>query len=324
MITCKKKLMDYWSQLKSGFKTVDTLPVVSIIMNCFNSERYLREAIDSVYAQSFKDWEIIFWDNASTDRSAEIAQAYDERLKYFRSPKTTSLGEARNKALKMASGEYVAFLDCDDVYLPEKIALQVKLMNSHDYALCYGSTIVINSEGKCIAKRLMKESSGDVFKGLLNHYEVHMLSVMLRKSILDNLKLSFEVNLKYCPDYNLFMEIASRFSVGVVKEYIVKYRVHPGSLSSRTLHLAGEECQFTLDKITTRDLTVAKKYPNALKEAYGKVNYYDSINMINNRSYGKARKELRSVVFLRWEYTALYLLLCVNFPSRVLLRMLGR
>ena len=71
-------------------------PLVSVIVNCFNGERYLKEAIESVYAQSYDNWEIIFWDNASTDGSAKIAKSYDKKLKYFLAEKTVCLGEARN------------------------------------------------------------------------------------------------------------------------------------------------------------------------------------------------------------------------------------
>ena len=72
---------------------------VSVIMNCYNGEKYLNSAIDSIYNQTYLDWEIIFWDNASKDKSSSIALSYDSKLKYFKSKKTLSLGKARNKAL---------------------------------------------------------------------------------------------------------------------------------------------------------------------------------------------------------------------------------
>ena len=96
-------------------------PLVSVIMNCHNGERFLREAIDSVYAQTYSNWEIIFWDNVSTDDSSSIAQSYDNRLRYYLSEGFTSLGMARELAVQKSNGEYVAFLDCDDLWLPEKL-----------------------------------------------------------------------------------------------------------------------------------------------------------------------------------------------------------
>jgi glycosyltransferase involved in cell wall biosynthesis len=130
--------------------------LVSIIMNCYNSDRFLREAIESVYKQTYPNWEIIFWDNASTDDSANIAKSYDDRIKYHLAPETTPLGEARNLALKKASGEYIAFLDCDDVYMADKLEQQVGLMQSKGYVMCYGSVAIIDENGKLIKKDIVK------------------------------------------------------------------------------------------------------------------------------------------------------------------------
>ncbi len=89
--------------------------LISVVMNCYNGERFLRQAIESVIGQGWKNWELIFWDNQSTDRSAEIFRSYhDPRLKYFCARKHTFLSEARSLALKKASGDFYAFLDVDD------------------------------------------------------------------------------------------------------------------------------------------------------------------------------------------------------------------
>ena len=90
-------------------------PLVSVIINCFNGEKYLSEAINSVLLQTYKNWELIFWDNQSSDRSAEIALSYDDpRIKYFYASKHTLLYEARNQAIEKSKGEFIAFLDVDD------------------------------------------------------------------------------------------------------------------------------------------------------------------------------------------------------------------
>ena len=111
---------------------IENAPLISIIMNCYNGEKYLREAINSVYAQTYQNWEIIFWDNASNDTSGDIAKSYDSKLKYYYAKKNTKLYEARNYALDKCSGEYVAFLDCDDVWLTNKIQLQMQYIKSNN------------------------------------------------------------------------------------------------------------------------------------------------------------------------------------------------
>ena len=106
------------------------MPLVSIILNLRNGARFLREALDSMMSQTFQDWELIVWDDRSTDDSAQIVGEYrDPRIRYFLSPDETPLGEARNRAIRQATGEWLAFLDQDDVWLPTKIALTLEKMS---------------------------------------------------------------------------------------------------------------------------------------------------------------------------------------------------
>ena len=97
------------------------LPKVSIIMNCHNGEKYLKKSISSVINQTYKNWELIFWDNKSTDRSEKIFKDFkDKRLKYFRSNNYLKLYKARNNAIKKCRGKFIAFLDTDDWWLKKK------------------------------------------------------------------------------------------------------------------------------------------------------------------------------------------------------------
>lgn len=102
-------------------------PLVSVIMNCLNGEKYLREALDSVLNQSYQNFEIIFWDNLSTDSSKKIFHEYkDKRFKYFLGEKYSKLYEARNYAISKSSGEYIAFLDVDDLWGVDKLKRQIE------------------------------------------------------------------------------------------------------------------------------------------------------------------------------------------------------
>ena len=106
---------------------METAPLVSIVVNCYNGEQFLKEAINSIYTQTYSNWEIIFWDNVSTDDSATIAQSYDKRLKYHLAHQTTPLGKARALAAGKARGKYLAFLDCDDLWLDSKLENQIEI-----------------------------------------------------------------------------------------------------------------------------------------------------------------------------------------------------
>ncbi|MDC0992854.1 glycosyltransferase [Alphaproteobacteria bacterium] len=305
-------------------KELPRMPLVSVIINCYNGASYLKKAIDSVYAQSYENWEIIFWDNASTDDSKKIAQSYDERLKYYKSEENTPLGEARNFALSKANGKYIAFLDCDDLYLPQKLQLQVELLENSNFAMTYSGAITIDDKGRELRRILAKNVSGYVFSDLLFHYEINMQSVMLRKTILDKKTFSFNTSLRFCPDYNLFMRIAAEYNIGIVEDPLVMYRISSNSLSKQTVDIASNEMKFTLDEIFSEFPGLKLKYKKAVKAAYSKLDYYDAVSFIHKSNFFQARVNLKKVLFQRWEYLALYLILFLPCPKSLILRALNR
>ena len=297
---------------------------VSIIMNCYNGEKYLREAIDSVYAQSYKHWEIIFWDNASTDGTSQIAQSYDSRLRYFRAEVNTHLGPARNMALEKAKTTYIAFLDSDDIYLPHTLQRQVELMESADYGLVYAETLVIGEDGREIKRQKLRYSSGYILDKLLRRYEISMCSVMIRRSVIDEERLRFGEELQYCPEHNLFMKISAQHKIGVIHDPLVKYRWSSSSLSRKTRHLVSKEIKYTLDELQRLYPEAVNSCGDAMVAARAKLSYYDAINLINKGDYQAARSVLIPVVTCRWEFMALYLILFLPIPQPWLLRLLNR
>ena len=142
-------------------------------MNCYNGEKYLREAIESVLAQTFQNWELIFWDNQSIDQSANIFKSYkDPRLKYFLSPEHTDLGGGRAKAFQHLTGEFIAILDSDDLWEKEKLLKQMNLFDNSDRNLgfVYGrAEVIFNSEKN--TNFIFKEGhllhEGDIFGELV-------------------------------------------------------------------------------------------------------------------------------------------------------------
>lgn len=293
-------------------------------MNCYNSDQFLKEAIDSIYAQTYSNWEIIFWDNASTDDSAIIAKSYDYRLKYYLANETTPLGEARNLAIQKATGEYIAFLDCDDLYLPSKLEKQIQLMGNADYAMCYGSSLTIDCDGNSVRKTKVKNRSGYLFPDLLKHYEISMVSVMLRRSMLVDSGLFFLSNLQYSPDYNLFMNIAAVRNIAVVPDYVVKYRILTTSLSSKTMHVAPLEVKYTLDEIIEKFPEFINKFPSELKQAYAKVHYYKAVYYLFNKKRYQAALQVKKILFVRYEYFVIFCALLTPLPSTVILKLLRR
>ena len=282
--------------------------LVSIIMNCYNGQRFLKQAIDSVYAQDYDNWEIIFWDNASDDDSAKVANSYDKKLKYFLAPNNTSLGEARNIAIRKASGKYVAFLDCDDKYLPEKLTRQVNMMENNQCALCYGSVIVINEDGVQIRKNIVTDKHGHILDQLLLKYEINMQTVMIRRNILTENSLSFDTKLKFSPDYDLFMRIAAEHKICSLSNYLAEYRKVETSLTVKLLDHIAPEMEYTLKKLSSKS-NISSKMNDNFKVAFQMLYFYRSLPLIRSGQYLQARKNIFKSVKVKYRYIIYYLIL---------------
>ncbi len=278
-------------------------PLVSIIINCFNGEEYLREAMDSVYAQTFTNWEIIFWDNCSTDTSAEIAKSYGEKVIYYKAEINKPLGEARNYALAKANGKYLAFIDCDDIWSVDKLEKQVALMEKNpDFILCYSSIEYVYLNGDHFRDVHTIFNSGYIFKELLLQYDINILTAMIRKDLLIATGLNFDPFITASEEYCLFMQLASHYPIGVIKDIQAKYRINPESLTSKSLPRLGIERRYTLDQIVKNHPELKVKYAKEFKEAYARGNYYDARWHMSTKNKWTAFKCMIAIAHLSIRY----------------------
>jgi len=299
-------------------------PLVSIIMNCHNSARFLKEAIDSVYAQTYSNWEIVFWDNASTDVSKSIAKNYDHRLKYYYTKKKTTLGEARNSALNHVSGKYLCFLDCDDLILEDKLSVQVNILEDSGASLLYGNAIIIDENGREIGETIVQDFSGNIIEKLLYRYNINMQTVMLNINVFDSPDIFIDKRLSYSPDYNLFMKICCNYNAISVNKNFAKYRKHSGALSNSLLKEVSFDGRITLDFIFDKFDKKIGCYKKAKMVAYRKLYYYDAIYYIDCDDYGSAKDCIREVCFSNVYYFLLYILLLLRVKKIIILRLLKR
>lgn len=222
------------------------MPLISIIMNVRNGAAYLREALDSVMAQSFQDWELIVWDDRSTDNSAAIVGEYrDDRIRYVLSPEDTPLGPARNSAMRLARGEWLAFLDQDDLWVPRKLEQQVALA-APDVGIIYGRTVLFHSRRGNLrdydyAHEFISLPEGDIFELLFRDAcFIAMSSAMLRRAAVEEVG-GIPATIQSVPDYYLYVAIARRYQALAVQQVVCRYRVHPASMThSRNLQLHRE------------------------------------------------------------------------------------
>jgi glycosyltransferase involved in cell wall biosynthesis len=283
------------------------MPRVSIIMNCYNGERYLKEAIDSVFAQSYPDWEIVFWDNASTDRTAAIAQGYGSRLRYYCSEKTVPLGHARKLAMEKVTGDWIGFLDCDDYWLPHKLAHQMQAVEGTDYTLCYGGIREIDVEGRELRKVLPLFPSGMLFEPLLNQFDINMVTPLLRRSVLEKYDLDFDPNVTASEEYNLFMRMAPKGPFCTIPEVLGVWRISTTSLTTRQISQWAVERFYTLDQIIHENPGIAEKYPAAFRKARARGSYYRARYLVSQGDIGGARQEMRTIAGQDKRYLALWM-----------------
>jgi glycosyltransferase involved in cell wall biosynthesis len=272
-------------------------PLVSVLMNCYNSAKYLREAIDSVLAQSYQNWEIIFWDNQSTDESADIFNSYtDLRLRYFLAAKYTTLGTARNFGIHHARGVFIAFLDCDDVWYPQKLMKQIALFNNDSIGLVICDTIFFNSKKdiRQLYKR-KKPPTGNVFKELLGAYFISMETPVIRRSALNEMDHWFDSRFEVIEEYDFFVRLGYTWKVAYVDEVLAKWRVHSSSWTWTSPQLFPVETRLFLDKMSALIPDFNIIYKDEIKSVLENVVKDEAIIAWSRGDSNKSRKMLNPI-----------------------------
>lgn len=205
---------------------------VSIIVPTYNRFQFLKETIDSILDQTFKDFELIIVDNYSVDNTEKVVKSYsDKRIKYFKNNNNGVIAVNRNFAIKKSKGEYIAFCDDDDLWYPTKLEKQIKeFEKDKKVALVCTNAVRFNKDGETgsINKKTDEDFS---FEALLKNNSIFCSSVLVKKSVLKDVGY-FDENPKILAgeDYELWLRIAKKHKIKHIKEPLLKYRCHPGAL----------------------------------------------------------------------------------------------
>ncbi|CAK7004744.1 MAG: hypothetical protein PARBA_00183 [Parabacteroides sp.] len=238
------------------------LPLVSVIINCYNGEQFLKSAINSVIIQSYQRWEIVFWDNCSTDNSALILSSFkDERIKYFLSPYHTSLGEARNMALEKASGEYIAFLDTDDLWFDDFLLKAIRAFQKNDISVFYSNYYQFNNKSRRV-NNLRKYSRLENFSDILSEYHIGMSASMIDYGFLKKSGICFNNNYSLIEDYDLYLRIAYLKPIYYCSEVLALYRMHSFSLTMQSKNGWGKELSMLYSYLVNTLLSKEDIYKN--------------------------------------------------------------
>jgi glycosyltransferase involved in cell wall biosynthesis len=282
------------------------MPRVSVIINCLNGENFVREAIQSVYDQTWQDWEIIFWDNASTDATPQIAKSFtDGRLRYFRSAETVPLGKARQWAMAEATGDWLAILDHDDLFLPPRLERQMMDLEKGDYVFSYAGYREVNERGELLRTVLPRHQSGHIFDELLVDFEINIATVMMRRDILAQLDMETIATFLMAEDYYLYLGLAARGAVCVVPEVLVTYRQVSSSWTERALHRHAVEFHATLDQLETDMPGITARHARGFVMARAHAEYARAKYEMHAGEYRAARARLAAIGHLRKAYRLL-------------------
>jgi len=201
--------------------------MISIIVNWHNGEKYLKKCISSILSQSYKKFEIIFFDNSSTDKSREIIHKYkDYRIKYFFSKKKIPLYKARNEAIKKTNYNLIAFLDVDDWWDKNYLLEKKKYFTNHKIDYFYSNVYFFyEKKNKFLIYNKFKLPQGKIFKFLAKNYFIIISGLIIRKKILKK-ENYFNKNYNIIGDYDLLMKISRYANAKSFNDALVYYRVH--------------------------------------------------------------------------------------------------
>ena len=206
---------------------------ISIILNCYNGQQYLAEALKSVEKQTYKNWELIFWDNQSKDKSKKILKSFkNKKFKYYKSKKHTTLYAARNLAIQKAKGKFIGFIDADDIWDKDKLKVQIKYFQNKDVALVYGNQW-IKKESNNKRKKFInyKIKQGYVYQELIKNYNIGILTCLIKRKYLGKSNNIFNDKYNMIGDYDLFLRLSKNHKFAATQKPIATYRIHKNNLS---------------------------------------------------------------------------------------------
>lgn len=204
--------------------------LVSIIMPSWNTANFIAESIQSVIDQTYTNWELLIVDDCSTDNTDEIVTSFlDERIKYFHNEKNSGAALTRNRAMREARGEWIAFLDSDDLWMPEKLEHQINFMKNHGYILSYTEYEKIDEESKPL--NIYVSGPEQVDKRRMYNYDyIGQLTMMYSAKEFGLIQIK---DIKKNNDYAIRLKLFKKSNINayLLKEDLAKYRVRKISIS---------------------------------------------------------------------------------------------
>ncbi len=284
-------------------------PEISVLMSVYNGEKYLKACIDSILDQTFKDFEFIIINDASTDQTSKIIQFYtDSRIVIINNDKNLKLGAALNRGVKKARGKYIARMDADDISHPERLKTQYEFMEKNpNIGVCGSWVRTFGRKFKTICRNPVFYE--DIKASLLFYNSMAHPSVFIRKELL--LKYPYNENFARVQDYNLWAELADKTEFHNIPRVLLDFRLH--CEQERKKHISTEITENTLTAklsllssmgvvLSKDEKEMLKKFPENLdSEDSGNVkNFFRKVILENNKTKFCAEKSLYQLICDTW------------------------
>lgn len=259
------------------------MPKVSVIIPTYNRSEYICESIDSVLAQTYKDYEIIVIDDGSTDNTGEVLKKYGTKIKYLYQ-ENKGVGAARNLGIRNSNGEYIGLLDDDDIWLSDKLDIQVRILDENtDLAFVCSGAYFIDTVGRVI-RFWESHRHNETFKNLYEGNFVLNLTVLMRKSCFDKVG-GYDEKLLVAQDYDLWLRLANNYKFKyIINCPLAKYRIHENNISNNLGSLFSNRITIYNKKDFLKSIgslkskiRLAKEYLEAAEYSYTINNFHKAI-----------------------------------------------
>ena len=225
-------------------------PKVSVVIPTYNSARFIVETLESVFAQTYRDYEVIVVDDGSTDNTKEVLKPYMSRIRYIYK-ENGGPASARNVGIKNARGEYIAFLDSDDLWLPEKLEKQIRYFEEHpEIGMVFADCIRFGEEVSNTSRNDTKQLiSNDMFVNIWWYNIVPTSTVMVKRVCFDKVGLFNESReIEGTEDKEMWLRIARECEVEYLREVVTKYRVRMSGHNRSNINRAYDSAKLVIDK----------------------------------------------------------------------------
>lgn len=266
------------------------MPIVSIVMSVYNSQKYLQKSISSILKQTFKDFEFVIINDASTDGSATILTNYstkDERVKIITNKERLGLTKSLNIAIVNSKGKYIARMDADDIALPERLIKQVSyLENNYEVGLLGTSFFEIDEHDKILGEVYLPQTDQEIRKKIFRFNTFFHSSVIIPRVVFEKVGL-YNEEFRYAQDYELWFRILRQYKVANLSELLMMRRKHGDTLTAKNIRLqyyfSYKACQIGIkhlapslvDRLWTFKFKIISQMPTILTSGINRLRFHN-------------------------------------------------